>query len=80
MIDHRIGARDFDPQEDAKLLHAMDPEGVHGYGRCDRCGESFRETDEKAEVVGTTSAPDSLLFDSLLIHADCYQQGTDVLA
>lgn len=56
------------------------PAGVYGYGRCARCGESFHEEDEQAEVVGTTDDPASLILDSIVIHADCYEQGKDVLA
>lgn len=52
--------------------------GRFGYGICDRCGESFNGDDDKAEVVA--SDPESLLLDNLVIHADCYVQGEDVLA
>jgi hypothetical protein len=42
------------------------------YDRCDRCGERFRENDERAEVAGELTSD--------VIHAGCFQRGTDVLA
>lgn len=46
-------------------------EGIHGaHGRCDRCGESFREDDERAEVYDTRDEHGQ----SLVIHVACMQK------
>lgn len=58
---------------------SLDAAGIYGYGRCDRCGESFREDDEQAEIAGTTESPAALLLDNLIIHAACLTD-SDVLA
>lgn len=52
-------------------------------GRCDRCGEAFTATSERAEVVERGQWQDSpaeaVLEDHLLIHVDC-MRGDDVMA
>jgi hypothetical protein len=53
--------------------------GIHGYGRCGRCGESFRHNDEMAEVAGDHDDPSGRLLDNLVIHVSCIAE-TDVLA
>jgi hypothetical protein len=58
----------------------MGPEGVYGFGRCDRCGESFREDDEQAEVAGNVDDPAASILDNLTIHVGCIIDGTDVMA
>lgn len=55
------------------------PEGIYGFGRCDRCGESFREDDEQAEVAGTHESPSRYILDNVVIHVGCITD-TDVLA
>lgn len=57
----------------------LGPEGVYGFGRCDRCGESFQEKDEQAEVAGTKDDPAASILDNLTIHASCITD-SDVLA
>lgn len=42
------------------------PHGIYGLGRCAKCGESFRITDDQAEV------------EAGLVHAECV--GEDPLA
>lgn len=57
----------------------LDEAGRFGFGRCARCGESFREDDAQAEVCGTNDDPSARILDSLIIHADCITDN-DVLA
>lgn len=62
------------------------PLGIHGLGRCDRCGESFRLEDERAEVAGDSTLiqtgawgePDTVSIPNQLIHVGCMREGEDI--
>lgn len=57
----------------------LGPEGIHGLGRCDRCGESFGPDTELAEVVTEDTPEGAPVSDHLTIHVGCMAD-TDRLA
>jgi hypothetical protein len=49
-----------------RVVDPLGPEGIWGLGRCERCGESFRANDERAETAAG------------IIHASCRMAGEEL--
>jgi len=78
-----LGFRAPDPQDLRETTpDPLGPSGIHGLGRCDRCGESFTQEaldHDLAEVVPAGVPEGAPLSEHLTIHAGCINE-TDRLA